>query len=470
MAYTAYYRYACGHILPDIEATLKQNRYTCSHVVVIESNGASSSMTAGHHKICVYQSYPFVVHSGRIMSQNCIFVPTLTSTIPPDSAYLDKSKWGYQGSLSNDVWDFSSFGHQGMNEDLAYYDIVFANHDILNIDDGTVYFAANNHVKEAIIAETPKITKDLPIFGSVTCEKGAAVDTLAIEASVSDGGTLTYQWYRSGILIEGATDPEYTPTADTVGTFTYCCKVTNTIVYDLTAFAYSRGFKVVVTEEGTGGNGGGWDTDDPYAPVKSAYMAGLAAGAAMYSGTILTGSSKVTLPGATSGDPSGTYQRAFRAGFFTGLAVYGHAVERVLPPFDGDDEWPIEWSASAVANNPTLTIDASATVRKVSNITIDAATMGVIGVELIATFEGGSNSFEVVHLYAQDNGAVSFGMYGLDLGATFYIYLLSCFEPGEYDGLTIPEAGLYYGFFDSSFSDYSEEGIEFSFKLTQPST
>ena len=50
--------------------------------------------------------------------------------------------------------------------------------------------------------------------------------TLIADARVSDGGTLSYQWYKDGTAITGATTANYTLTAtETAG---YTCVVTNT--------------------------------------------------------------------------------------------------------------------------------------------------------------------------------------------------------------------------------------------------
>ena len=58
---------------------------------------------------------------------------------------------------------------------------------------------------------------------------------LSIVASVSDGGTLTYQWYSNstdsnsgGTLLPSATNATYQVSTNTVGTYHYYCVVTNT--------------------------------------------------------------------------------------------------------------------------------------------------------------------------------------------------------------------------------------------------
>ena len=67
-----------------------------------------------------------------------------------------------------------------------------------------------------------------------TVEPGGSV-TLTVSTKVSDGGTLSYQWYSnttddfsSGTPINGATGTSYTPPTDTLGTRYYYVIITNT--------------------------------------------------------------------------------------------------------------------------------------------------------------------------------------------------------------------------------------------------
>jgi len=80
-------------------------------------------------------------------------------------------------------------------------------------------------------AEYPTITlqpQSKVYFPRVTAEP------LTVTASVSDGGSLSYQWYSrttsygNGNPIEGATTSSYTPSTATVGTVYYSVVVTNT--------------------------------------------------------------------------------------------------------------------------------------------------------------------------------------------------------------------------------------------------
>lgn len=81
--------------------------------------------------------------------------------------------------------------------------------------------------KPANAAETPNIT--LQPTASVTVNEGETI-TFSVEANVTDGGTLTYQWYKNNLPINGATNATYTKenaTKDDEGL--YKVKVTNTL-------------------------------------------------------------------------------------------------------------------------------------------------------------------------------------------------------------------------------------------------
>lgn len=80
-------------------------------------------------------------------------------------------------------------------------------------------------------AQTPAISKQ-PVDAIYSV--GDTPTPLTVEASVTDGGTLSYQWYSrvSGTwtdkIISGATSSTYTPSTETAGKILYFCKVTNT--------------------------------------------------------------------------------------------------------------------------------------------------------------------------------------------------------------------------------------------------
>jgi hypothetical protein len=114
-------------------------------------------------------------------------------------------------------------------------------------------------------AQTPIITAQ-PVSGSYTQNAGA--NALAVAASVSDGGTLGYQWYSAtgatavGTAIPGATNASYTPPTGTAVTTYYYVRVTNTNINvngEQTAYTESNHVAVTVTIAGgpiTGDTGG----------------------------------------------------------------------------------------------------------------------------------------------------------------------------------------------------------------------
>jgi hypothetical protein len=93
-------------------------------------------------------------------------------------------------------------------------------------------------------AEAPDFDTDLS-KDPVTCSVGDTAAALTVAASVTDGGTITYQWYSNtqnsssgGSEINGATDAGYTPSTATAGTTYYYVIATNTLG-DSTATAAS---------------------------------------------------------------------------------------------------------------------------------------------------------------------------------------------------------------------------------------
>ena len=72
----------------------------------------------------------------------------------------------------------------------------------------------------------PELTTNLS--GSVTYKVGDTAKALTVEATTSDGGTITYQWYQSstnknggGTPIDGATENTYVPSTKEEGTMYY---------------------------------------------------------------------------------------------------------------------------------------------------------------------------------------------------------------------------------------------------------
>jgi hypothetical protein len=104
-----------------------------------------------------------------------------------------------------------------------------------------------------------------------TYNRNATVNPLTVVASVTDGGTLSYQWYSNttnsnsgGTAIEGATGASFTPPTSTAGTVYYYVIVTNTNGENEPAYITSNAVAIIVnastggnTSGGSGGGGGG---------------------------------------------------------------------------------------------------------------------------------------------------------------------------------------------------------------------
>lgn len=100
---------------------------------------------------------------------------------------------------------------------------------------GNVYVSDNEtgQVKKLIVsAETPVIGTQPT---GATVNQGDASPVLGVAATVSDGGTLTYQWHSNtenridgGVVIPGATGSTYSAPAANAGTVYYYVVVTNT--------------------------------------------------------------------------------------------------------------------------------------------------------------------------------------------------------------------------------------------------
>lgn len=89
-------------------------------------------------------------------------------------------------------------------------------------------------VEPEVEVAKPELTTNLS--GSVTYEIGDAAEPLTVEATTSDEGEITYQWYQSftntnggGTIIEGATENTFTPPTKEAGIVYYYVVATSTI-------------------------------------------------------------------------------------------------------------------------------------------------------------------------------------------------------------------------------------------------
>ncbi|MGV2967377.1 S-layer homology domain-containing protein, partial [Paenibacillus sp. AGC30] len=115
-----------------------------------------------------------------------------------------------------------------------YYAIVTNTNNGVN---GTKTATATSNVAQvtvkALVHATVPTINTQPV--GATVDEGASSPTLSVGATVSDGGTLSYQWYSNatnsttgGMLINGATSPTYDAPITNAGTTYYYAIVTNT--------------------------------------------------------------------------------------------------------------------------------------------------------------------------------------------------------------------------------------------------
>jgi len=140
---------------------------------------------------------------------------------------------------------------------------------------------------EIVNAEVPIIDTQPTVIGSAFAymvEEPAV--TLSVDASVSDGGVLSYQWYRSttentssGIALPDETDPSYTPTTEkaVAGDAYYFVRVTNTNT-DVngvnTAIATSALVKITVNAWVASNSWSSWNSAEVVAYDNGIFIAG----------------------------------------------------------------------------------------------------------------------------------------------------------------------------------------------------
>ena len=106
---------------------------------------------------------------------------------------------------------------------------------------------------------TVEVVKDnvvIPEISEIFSYKvGQDAEKLKVSAKVTDGGVLSYQWYKAAAdeskftLVTDVTGNEYTPDTSKAGTTYYKCTVTNTL-NGMSASADTPIFTVIVTEVG----------------------------------------------------------------------------------------------------------------------------------------------------------------------------------------------------------------------------
>lgn len=193
---------------------------------------------------------------------NAVSGDRLSALVEENGAYTHYGSLGEVASLGTQGEVTLDLAAIGMNTDSTGKALYLFNEE-WNGDNRTDYAGELLTViippLETVDAEVPTITGQP---ASAVYEVGEAmVAALRVQASVSDGGTLSYQWYTNdssntgGTEINGATESTYTPSVDTEGTVYYYCKVintNNTVNGNQTAQAVSDTAEIVVSTIQTG--------------------------------------------------------------------------------------------------------------------------------------------------------------------------------------------------------------------------
>ena len=95
--------------------------------------------------------------------------------------------------------------------------IIWSNSDICDKESGAVVYQTTKPLQYPTISLSG---------GSKTYRIGTQADSLVCNATVNDGGTLSWAWYEGETLV--GTESSFTPPTDTLGEKSYYCVVTNT--------------------------------------------------------------------------------------------------------------------------------------------------------------------------------------------------------------------------------------------------
>jgi len=204
------------------------------------------------------QSYgPVLTLPGKAVVATAVANNTVTVSWPAvhgaDLYYVYRSADGSQFQLltARGVSGLS-YNDEGLSVGAYYYRVEASNSAGRGAASETVQAAVTLEIV-TVNAATPVISEH-PIGGVYS--QGDTATALSVQAGVSDGGVLSYQWYSNtvnsntgGTLVSSAS--AYTPSTSTVGTLYYYAVVTNTnnsVNGNKTATAVSDVAAVVVNE------------------------------------------------------------------------------------------------------------------------------------------------------------------------------------------------------------------------------
>ncbi len=214
-----------------------------------------------------------------------------------------------QKDVSTNQVTFTASDYSSMLDSTTYYFQVQARSTVTT---DFVISTASARVSATTITPSATPTVTTPLASTTYTFTSTSV-TLQVVANASDGGTLSYQWFKSGIAVTGATSSSLTVTSrsSTSGTDDYSVKITNTLngVPSLVVTNSTSVKSVSFTIDSYGVSSlSGWVVNSPITHTKNANIWGSVSGDTLSfqltSGTLPAGVSFSTTTGTFSGTPT----------------------------------------------------------------------------------------------------------------------------------------------------------------------
>ncbi|MBR1720890.1 MAG: hypothetical protein IJ727_00160 [Treponema sp.] len=198
---------------------------SCSNPMIDDDDDSKDSSSASTSSRMVELVY--------FQSSYTVGGSTTLAAIPLFFANGQRSYQWYRGTSEDSLEEISgatgsSYTSKETEAGTYYYAVSITE----TIDDAEPVTTQSKAIKISVSASNVQIPSISSISEGQTVIIGANVSALTVEASVTDGGKLSYQWYRNDTEITDATESTYIPSVNElseVGTYNYMVKVTNTL-------------------------------------------------------------------------------------------------------------------------------------------------------------------------------------------------------------------------------------------------
>lgn len=248
-----------GSVDFDVPANAEYFRFVVSYGAVNGFSSIASSCT-----IDIVASYePLVLPIDPVVTSNfassySYLVGQMPSELSVGASITDNGTLSYQwyinttnstsGGTAIDGATAASFSPPPSAEGTYYYYCAVTN--TLGNSTATTYSDVTQLTFTKPVAARPTVNSNYDSYYSYYTGDTAAA--LSVGVTVTDGGTVTYQWYQNTVdgtdgatSISGATSSSYTPPTIAAGTMYYYCVVTNTLG-DSTSVVYSKHAEIEV--------------------------------------------------------------------------------------------------------------------------------------------------------------------------------------------------------------------------------